>query len=114
MATISQVTAKMAGTVLVGVAATAGPDKVLPGDAGGVSSFVLVQNLSGSPITVTIADPGKTKYQLANPSIVTTAVPATTGLVIIGPIPPDLKQSDGTVNLTASLATSVTFFGFRA
>lgn len=111
MATITQVQAKIGGTVLTSTAATAGPDKVLPGDSGG-NVYVLVQNGGASAVTVTVADPGKTKYQQQNPSITSVSVPAA-GFGVLGPIPPDLKQSDGFVNLTASSTTSVSFLAFR-
>ncbi|SFO59706.1 hypothetical protein [Amycolatopsis rubida] len=111
MATIVQVQAKLAGTVLTSTAATAGPDKVKPGD-GGAPVYVLVDNAGASPVTVTVADPGKTKYGQANPSIPSVSVPAG-GKAVLGPIQPDLKQSDGNVNLTASSTTSVSFYAFR-
>ncbi|HKS46350.1 MAG TPA: hypothetical protein VJT49_14815 [Amycolatopsis sp.] len=112
MATITQVQAAIGGTVLTATPATAGPDKVKPGDSG-AGAYLLVQNTSGSAVTVSIADPGKTKYQQQNPSITSVSVPATTGLVVAGPIPNDLKQTDGTVNVTASATSGVTFYSFR-
>ncbi|GAB3376228.1 hypothetical protein [Amycolatopsis echigonensis] len=108
MATIVQVQAKLAGAVLTSTAATAGPDKVQPGDGGG-KVYVLVQNGGASAITVSVADPGKTKYQQQNPAVPSVSVPA----AVLGPIEPDLKQSDGFVNLTASATTSVSFYAFR-
>jgi len=114
MATMVPVQAKIGGTALVATAATAGPDKCPPGDTGGTKIYVLVENKSGAPITVTVADPGKTPYGQQNPSITSVSVPATTGLVVIGPINYDLRQaSDGLVNLTASATTSVNFYAFR-
>lgn len=111
MATINQVQAKISGTVLTSTAATAGPDKVLPGDSG-ANVYVLIQNGSGSAVTVSVADPGKTKYGQNNPVIPSVSVPAA-GIAVLGPIPADLKQSDGYVNLTASATTSVSFYAFR-
>jgi len=111
MSTIVQVQAKISGTVLTATPATAGPDKAAPGDSG-ANVYVIVQNGSGSAVTVTVADPGKTKYQQSNPSITSVSVPAA-GLAVLGPVPADLKQSDGYVNLTASATTSVNFFAFR-
>ena len=112
MATMTQVQAKLGGTVLTSTAATAGPDKVKPGD-GGAPVYVLVENGGGSAITVSIADPGKTKYGQQNPAIQSVSVPAG-GKAILGPIQGDLKQaSDGLVNLTASATASVNFYAFR-
>lgn len=112
MATLTRVQAKITGTVLTATAATAGPDKVLP-DAGG-PVYVIVENASGSTVTVSVADPGIPKYGQTLPAIVSVAVPATTGRVVIGPIGMDLKQpSDALAWLTASAATSVTFYAFR-
>lgn len=112
MATLAQVQAKINGTVLTSTAATPGPDKILPGDAGG-NVYVVVQNGSASPITVSVSDPGKTKYQQANPSITSTSIPAS-GFAVLGPIQGDLAQvSDGLVNLTASASASVSFYAFR-
>ncbi|MFI6302173.1 hypothetical protein ACIBCH_09900 [Amycolatopsis thailandensis] len=113
MATLTRVQAKINGTVLTGTAATAGPDKVAPGDSGG-NVYVIVQNASGSAVTVNIADPSPVKYGQTLPAITSVSVPATTGLAVLGPIQQDLKQaSDGLVNLTASATTSVTFYAFR-
>lgn len=112
MATLTRVQAKIQGTVLTATAATAGPDKVAPGDSGG-SVYVIVENGSGSAITVAIDDPSVPKYGQTLPDITSISVPAA-GRVVIGPIQQDLKQvSDGLVNLTASATTSVTFYAFR-
>ncbi|WP_033288252.1 hypothetical protein [Amycolatopsis jejuensis] len=111
MATIVQVQAKLAGTVLTATPATAGPDKVAPGDGGG-KVYVIVQNGGASAMTASVADPGKTKYGQQNPSITSVSVPAG-GLGVLGPVEPDLKQGDGFVNITASSTTSVNFFAFR-
>lgn len=112
MATITRVQAKITGTVLTATAATAGPDKVAP-DAGG-PVYVIVQNTSGSGITVNIADPSPVKYGQTLPAITSVSVPATTGLAVIGPIGVDLKQpSDALTWLTASSASGVNFLAFR-
>jgi len=112
MSTMVQVQAKISGTVLTATAATAGPDKVLPGDSG-ANVYVIVQNGSGAPITVSVADPGKTKYAQANPAITSVSV-AAAGFAVLGPIQGDLGQvSDGLVNITASSAASVNFYAFR-
>jgi hypothetical protein len=112
MSTIAQVQAKMTGTVLTATAATAGPDKVLPGDAGS-NVYVIVQNGSGGAITVPFANPGVTKYGQANPAVASVSIPAA-GFAVFGPVQGDLAQvSDGLAQLTASSATSVTYFAFR-
>lgn len=113
MATLTRVQAKITGTVLTATAATAGPDKVTPGDSG-APVYVIVENASGSGITVNIADPSLPKYGQTLPAITSVSVPATTGRVVIGPIQADLKQpSDALAWLTASASTSVTFYAFR-
>jgi hypothetical protein len=112
MATLTRVQAKITGTVLTATAATAGPDKVEPGDSGG-SVYVLVHNGSGAGITVSIDDPNLAKYGQTIPDVTSVSIPAA-GYGVLGPIQSDLKQvSDGLVNLTASSATSVNFFAFR-
>lgn len=112
MATLAQVQAKITGTVLTSTAATAGPDKVKPGD-GGAPVYVIVDNGGATGVTVSVADPGKTKYGQANPAIPSVSVPAG-GKAVLGPIQSDLAQtSDGMVNLTASATTSVNFYAFR-
>lgn len=112
MATMNRVQAKISGTVLTATAATAGPDKVAP-DAGG-PVYVIVQNTSGSGITVNVADPGTPKYGQTLPAITSVSVPATTGMAVIGPIGVDLKQpSDALAWLTASASSGVNFYAFR-
>lgn len=74
--------------------------------------FLYVKNAAGSPITVTIATPG-TVDGLAIADL-TVSVPATTGERMIGPFPPGIyNQSDGTVYVDWSSATSVTAGVFR-
>lgn len=111
MATIASAQSTVLGTVLTPVAATAGPDKVLPDSRG----IVIVHNASGSAITVTIVDPGVTKYGGANPDPVSVSIPAGAH-ASLGPFPTDLANvgDSGLVYLTASSATSVTFYGVKA
>jgi hypothetical protein len=112
MATMTRVQAKITGTVLTSTAATAGPDKVTPGDSG-AGTYVIVQNGGGSAITVNVADPNVPKYGQTLPAITSVPIPAS-GLAVIGPIPADLKQtSDALAWLTASATTSVNFYAFR-
>lgn len=103
MATLTYQTASIAGAAYATVAAAAGGDKVAPNDRGAV----LVTNGSGSPITVTVAVPGNTKYGQAAPDVPVT-VPAS-GSRLIGPFPSDLADpTDGLVAITYSAVTTVT------
>lgn len=103
MATIPYVQAAVAGANPGFAAATSGGDVLAPNDHG----ILLVNNGSGSSITVTIAVPGNTKYGIANPDP-TIAVPAGT-IRAIGPFPSDLGDpTDGMVHITYSAVTTVT------
>ena len=75
-------------------------------------TFLYVKNASGSPITVTINTPGLVDgLAIAD---LTVSVPATTGERMIGPFPPGIyNQSDGSVYVDWSSATSVTMGAFR-
>jgi hypothetical protein len=93
--------ATITGTTYATQAAAAGGDKVLPGGA------LLVANGGGSPITVTVAVPGLTRYGLADPDVTVSVTNAQARL--IGPFPSDLADpTDGYVNITYSGVTSVT------
>ncbi|WP_372672974.1 hypothetical protein [Amycolatopsis kentuckyensis] len=112
MATITRAQAKISGTVLTATPATAGPDKVAPGDSG-AGTYVFVQNGGGASITVNVADPNAPKYGQTLPPITSVPVPAA-GVAVIGPIPADLAQpSDALAWLTASATASVNFYAFR-
>lgn len=103
MATLSYQQATVAGTAHTTQAAGASGDKVAPNDRG----FVFVKNGSASPITVTVADPGETKYGQANPDIPVAVAAGATKL--IGPLRSDLAaEEDGLVALTYSDNTDVT------
>lgn len=101
MANLTTQKASMAGGTYATQAAAAGGDKVLPGAA------LLVANGGGSPITVTIAVPGTTRYGLPDPDI-TVSVPNAQAR-LIGPFGSDLADpADGYVAVTYSGVTSVT------
>lgn len=105
MAVLAGQRAKIGGTALTFVAAAAGGDSVTPGN----QSYLIVKNAAASPITVTVITPGNTKWGLPDPDIVSVSVPATTGEVIIGPIPAELANpSTGNVDVTYSAVTTVT------
>jgi hypothetical protein len=110
MANLTQVQALPGGTVLTATTPTAGPDNLPPGD-GSVGVYLIVDNASGGSTTVTILDPGKSKYGVANGSVVK-AVAAGTKQVF-GPFYGDLQQSDGFIDVTSSVTASVSFFTFR-
>ena len=108
MATVPVQQAQIGGVVLTATAATAGPDKVLPGDR----TILLVNNGGASAITATVVVPGNTKYGQAEPDVTTISIGAGK-LGAIGPLPADLAGSDGTVSVTVSSATSVTLSAVR-
>lgn len=103
MATLSYQQANIQGAAYATSAANVGGDKVAPHSRGAV----IVENGSGSSITVTIAVPGNDKYGQARPDIpVTVAAGASK---IIGPFPADLASDvDGLVAITYSDVTTVT------
>jgi hypothetical protein len=79
----------------------------------GERTFLHVKNTAGSSMTVTITATGQVRGQLAADLIVT--VPATTGDMMIGPIPAELFASatDGLASITYSSTTSVTAAALR-
>ena len=111
MANLSLGQALPGGTVLTPTTPTAGPDNLTPGDAG-AGVYLLVNNLSGGSTTITILDPGKTKYGIANGSLVGTV--AASQLKVFGPFYGDLGQAvDGLIDVTSSVTASVSFYSFR-
>lgn len=103
MATLTYTRPSIAGAAHAAAAAAALGDKVRPSEHG----CVLVTNGGASPITVTVAVPGNTKYGQAQPDVAV-AVPAGASR-LIGPFPTDLADpADGLVALTYSDVTSVT------
>jgi len=111
MANIALAQALPGGVVLTATTPTAGPDNLTPGDSG-AGSYLLVNNASGGSTTITILDPGKTKYGVANGSLVGTV--AAGALKVFGPFTGDLAQAvDGLIDVTSSVTASVSLYSFR-
>jgi len=109
MATIPHAQSAIGGVVLTAVAATAGPDTILPGD----NVTLIVHNGNAGAVTVTVVVPGNTKYGLANPDVTSVSIPAG-GHAVIGPFPADLADpADGLIDVTASPSASVNFYAVR-
>ena len=102
MATLTYQQATISGAAYASAAASVGGDKVLPHDHGAV----VVTNDGVSSITVTVADPGTTRYGQANPDIAITVAAGVSK--IIGPLRSDLAADDGLVAITYSGVTTVT------
>lgn len=76
-------------------------------DGAGTGVFLHIKNTDGSPITVTLTDPGLTKY-LSHAINPTFTVAATTGDKMI-PLPTTLKDpTTGKVHIAVSAVTGVT------
>lgn len=102
MAILTALVPSATGTAYSTTAASAGGDKVTPGNCA-----VLVTNGSGSTITLTVDVPGNDQFGNARPDIAITITAGTSKL--IGPFPLSIANSaDGYVNLSYSSATSVT------
>ena len=86
-------------------AANAGGDTVVADDR----TFLRVKNGSGSPVTVTVTTPG-TVSGLAIADA-TMSVPATTGDMMLGPLPASLFGDP--VSISYSAVTSVTVAALR-
>lgn len=111
MANIALGQALPGGTALTPTTPTAGPDNLTPGDSG-AGVYLLVNNLSGGSTTITILDPNKSKYGVANGSLVGTVAAAT--LKVFGPFTGDLGQVvDGLIDVTSSVTASVSLYSFR-
>lgn len=89
------------GTALAFVAADPAGDRFPAGE----HAALLVKNDSAAAVTVTIAVPGTTKYGQPLPDVTATVAASTTR--VIGPFPLDLRDTDGSVHVTYSAATSV-------
>lgn len=103
MATVPVVQPQIIGTLLTATAATAGPDKVLPG------STLIINNGGGTAITVTVVVPGNTKYAQPQPDVTSVSIPAAR-IGTIGPLPRDLVGTDGLVAFTCSASASVSLY----
>lgn len=108
MAALTVHQAQITGTDLAFVSAAGGGDTVkVDGD-----TILIVRNTDGSTKTVTVVRPG-TEYGQANPDVAH-VVPATTGVSVIGPIPPSFADpTDGLVDVTYSAVTGVTIAAVR-
>ena len=111
MANIAQSQALPGGTAITSTTPTAGPDNLLPGSKGGAGAYLMVDNASGGSTTITILDPGKSLYGVANGSIVATVAAGTKK--VFGPFYSDLGQlSDGLIDVTSSVTASVSFYSW--
>lgn len=108
MATLAAQAIKIAGLAPTYSAAAASTKLVC-----GERTFLHVKNTAGSSMTVTITATGQVRGQLAADLVVT--VPATTGDMMIGPIPSELfaGASDGLAAVAYSSTTSVTVAALR-
>lgn len=110
MANIALAQALQSGAVLTATTPTAGPDNLQPVLGAGV--YLIVDNASGGSTTVTILDPNKSLYGVANGSLVATVAAGTKK--VFGPFYTDLGQpSDGFIDVTSSVTASVSFYSFR-
>ena len=92
--------------------ASTGGDTVTIGNA--ERDYIHVKNAAASPVTLTIAPQVTSVYQdgvgNVTPASLSISIPATTGEKIIGPFPSAyINSSNGTVSLSWSSSTSVTF-----
>lgn len=111
MALLTLQTIVAAGLAPTTTAAAGGGDTVALASATDANSFLQVTNGGGSPITVTLADPG------ATPAGNTTTAPANSvaaGATKLFPLNPALvNPSTGVINVTYSAVTSVTVAAIR-
>lgn len=111
MALIPLQTMTPAGLAPTTQAAAGGGDTVALAEATDNKSFLQVTNGGGSPITVTLADPGVT------PANNTTTAPANSvaaGATKLFPLLPALvNPSTGVINVTYSAVTTVTVAAIR-
>jgi hypothetical protein len=108
MATLAAQTIKIAGTAPT-YSAAAASTKIVCGER----TFLHVKNTNASSMTVTITATGQVRGQTAADLVVT--IPATTGDMMIGPIPAELfaGASDGLAAVAYSSTTSVTVAALR-
>jgi len=111
MALLALQTIVAAGLAPTTTAAAAGGDTVALASATDVNSFLQVTNGGGSPITVTLADPGTT------PAGNTTTAPANSvaaGATKLFPLNPALvNASTGLISISYSAVTTVTVAAIR-
>jgi hypothetical protein len=110
MATIPVVTPSLAGKSMTPTSATAGPDTLAPV---GRPVLLIINNGSGSGITVTAVVPGNTKYGQPEPDVTSVSIGAGAHGVML--LPPAIADpATGLISVTASATTSVSFYAVRA
>lgn len=108
MATVSVAAITRDGVALEYENASAGGDKVKPGDR----AFLLVRNGSGSSLTVTITGAGETSYGVANPDkTVTVAAGADEAIPLLAAY--GNPDDGGLAAIGWSATTTVTFVALR-
>lgn len=111
MALLAVQTMTTAGLAPTTTAAAGGGDTVAPAGPGDDRTFLYVNNAGGSPINVTIADPGTTPAGNAGTP---TAVAVANGAFKFIPIPTGaISASTGLASITYSAVTSVTVAAVR-
>lgn len=100
-----------AGLTPTTVAATGGGDTIAPASPVDDRTFLYVNNGGGSPITVTIADPGTTPAGNAGTAVGISVTNATFKFI---PIPPGaISAATGLASVTYSGVTTVTVAAVR-
>lgn len=100
-----------AGLTPATVAASGGGDTIAPASLDDSRTMLYVTNGGGSPITVTVADPGKTQ---AGNSGSAPAISVAAGATMLIPIAPGaISPSTGLASVTYSAVTSVTVAALR-
>lgn len=100
-----------AGLTPTTTAASGGGDTVAPASVADDRTMLYVLNGGGSPITVTVADPGKTP---AGNSGTAPAISVAAGAASYIPIPPGaINPSTGLASITYSAVTTVTVAALR-
>lgn len=109
MANVNVQRAVLSGLAPTYAAASVGGDTLTPNGA----AMLVVKNGGASPITVTVATPGKTEFGLDQPDV-TISVPAA-GERVIGPLTHRLADPEtGVIGVTYSGVTSVTVAALTA
>jgi hypothetical protein len=100
-----------AGLAPATVSAAGGGDTVALASSTDDRSFLEVINGGGSPITVTVADPGATPA--GNPATVTPISVAASATKLIPLSPNSVNTSTGVISITYSAVTTVTVAAVR-
>jgi hypothetical protein len=111
VAAITLQTITTAGLAYTTAAATGGGDTVQLASATDVGTFLIVKNGGGSPITVTIADPGSTAAgNTGTAPAVSVAAAATTLFPLL---PAQVNPATGLISIAYSGVTTVTVAAIR-